>query len=113
LIAHKKVDTEYFNRLVKITELGEHLNKMPSQLSGGQRQRVAIARALIARPKVLFADEPTGNLDSLSETKIMELFSQVNKEFGTTIVQVTHSNTCAKVGGTIITINDGKISGQK
>jgi len=110
LIAHKQADNAYFNRLVEITELGEHLRKMPSQLSGGQKQRVAIARALIARPKVLFADEPTGNLDSLSEQNIMELFTQVNKEFGTTIVQVTHSNTCAKVGDKTILIQDGKIS---
>jgi len=82
---------------------------MPSQLSGGQRQRVAIARALIARPKIIFADEPTGNLDSKSESQIMQLFSTVNNEFGISIIQVTHSHFCASISNQVIKINDGRI----
>jgi len=108
-IAGAKVDKEYYKRLLKLTELDDMKKKMPNQLSGGQRQKVAIARALIAKPKVLFADEPTGSLDSKSELQIMDLFKLVNKEFGISIIQVTHSKICAGAGTRIIRINDGRI----
>ncbi|MFY8001629.1 MAG: ABC transporter ATP-binding protein [Candidatus Kapaibacteriota bacterium] len=78
----------------------------PHQLSGGQQQLVGIARAVIARPKVIFADEPTGNLNSAQGREIMELFTQLNKQ-GTTIVQVTHSESNAAYGGRIISLMDG------
>lgn len=80
----------------------------PHQLSGGQQQLVGIARAVIARPKVIFADEPTGNLNSSQGREIMDLFTQLNKE-GTTIVQVTHSESNAEYGNRIITLFDGWI----
>jgi ABC-type lipoprotein export system ATPase subunit len=80
----------------------------PHQLSGGQQQLVGIARAVIARPKVIFADEPTGNLNSAQGKEIMELFTQLNKQ-GTTIVQVTHSEASAAYGGRIISMLDGWI----
>ncbi len=80
----------------------------PHQLSGGQQQLVGIARAVISRPKVIFADEPTGNLNSAQGKEIMELFSQLNKQ-GTTIVQVTHSEDSAAYGGRIISMLDGWI----
>ncbi|WP_207491520.1 ABC transporter ATP-binding protein [Aridibaculum aurantiacum] len=80
----------------------------PSQLSGGQQQLVGIARALIAKPKLLLADEPTGNLNSKQGEEIMELFTQINKE-GVTIIQVTHSEKNAEYGSRIINLLDGRI----
>lgn len=81
----------------------------PSQLSGGQQQLVGIARALVARPKLLLADEPTGNLNSKQGEEIMELFSKLNKEEGVTIIQVTHSEKNAAYGSRIINLLDGRI----
>ncbi len=82
----------------------------PAQLSGGQQQLVGIARALIAKPKLLLADEPTGNLNSKQGEEIMQLFSKLNKEEGVTIIQVTHSEKNAEYGSRIINLLDGKIS---
>src|ERR1700759_4326164 len=81
----------------------------PAQLSGGQQQLVGIARALIARPKLLLADEPTGNLNSKQGVEIMELFRKLNKEDGVTIIQVTHSEKNAEYGSRIINLLDGKV----
>ncbi|MBV9961473.1 MAG: ABC transporter ATP-binding protein [Parafilimonas sp.] len=81
----------------------------PTQLSGGQQQLVGIARALVANPKLLLADEPTGNLNSKQGEEIMELFSKLNKEDGVTIVQVTHSEKNAEYGSRIINLLDGRI----
>jgi putative ABC transport system ATP-binding protein len=85
----------------------------PSQLSGGQQQLVGIARALIARPKLLLADEPTGNLNSKQGDEIMQLFRKLNKEDGVTIIQVTHSEKNAEYGSRIINLLDGKIESSK
>ena len=99
----------------KVTELMESLgidyckDKFPAQMSGGEQQRVAIARALITHPSVIFADEPTGNLDSKSGTGIMELFRCINKEKGITILMVTHSLECAAYSDKVITLCDGCI----
>ena len=79
---------------------------MPSQLSGGQQQRVAIARALASNPSIILADEPTGNLDSVSEAEIMEIFTNLNKQ-GTTIIMVTHEPELAKYASRIIRFRDG------
>lgn len=81
----------------------------PAQLSGGQQQLVGIARALVAKPKLLLADEPTGNLNSKQGEEIMELFSRLNKEDGVTIIQVTHSEKNASYGSRIINLLDGRI----
>lgn len=108
-IAGKKPDKEHFARILKITGLEKFKDRFPHQLSGGQRQKTAIARALVAKPKIIFADEPTGSLDSKSEQQIIELFKAVNKDLGVSIVQVTHSSVCAAAGTKIIKINDGKI----
>ncbi len=81
----------------------------PSQLSGGQQQLVGIARALIAKPKLLLADEPTGNLSSKQGEEIMQLFTKINKEDGVTIIQVTHSEKNAEYGSRIINLLDGRI----
>lgn len=88
--------------------LGDRLNNTRAQLSGGQQQRVAIARALINDPTLIFADEPTGNLDSRSGDEIMELFTELNKE-GRTIVLVTHEPDIAEYAQRLITVKDGKI----
>lgn len=92
--------------------ISAHLHKLPAKLSGGEQQRVAIARGLIFHPEIIFLDEPTGNLDSKSSNEIMELLKKINTEFGTTIVQVTHSRSNAAFGNRIITIVDGKIAEQ-
>lgn len=92
--------------------LGERLNFMPNQLSGGQCQRVAIARAMVGNPKILFADEPTGALDSASGEQIMDLFSSLNKS-GATIVMITHEQTIADCAKKIYYIHDGELSSEK
>ena len=81
----------------------------PRELSGGQQQRVAIARALVFDPKIIFLDEPIGNLDSKNGMKIMELFREINQKYKKTIVQVTHSESAAKFGTKLIRLVDGEI----
>ncbi len=82
---------------------------MPSQLSGGQQQRVAIARALVNRPSVVLADEPTGNLDSQASAEIMEIFGNLNREHGITVVLVTHEQDIAAYTDRVITFRDGRV----
>lgn len=100
---------EYLETLSKTLGISKLLDKFPEQLSGGQCQRVAIARALLYKPKTVILDEPTGALDSAMEKKVMELLVGVNRELGTTIVQVTHSKAVADYGNRIIVLKDGKI----
>lgn len=95
--------------LLKKVNLTEKISNTPSQLSGGQQQRVAIARALVNNPKIILADEPTGNLDSKSGIEIMKLFHQLNEEEGRTIVFVTHDMDLAKQADRTVVIKDGKI----
>lgn len=83
----------------------------PNQLSGGQQQLVGVARALIGRPKLILADEPTGNLQSRQAQEIMEIFQKLNKEEGVTIIQVTHSEENAKYGNRVLELKDGQVSG--
>ena len=89
--------------------LGDKINNKPTQLSGGQQQRVAIARALVNEPKILFADEPTGALDTKTSRDIMDLLKKVWKEQGITVIMVTHDDALAKEANRIIRVNDGKI----
>lgn len=100
---------EYSEMLSKSLGISQLFNKFPEQLSGGQCQRVAIARALLYRPTTLILDEPTGALDSKMEKRVMELLVKINRESGTTIVQVTHSKTVAEYGNRIVYLQDGKI----
>lgn len=106
-----KETVEYVDGLVKELKLDGLLNKYPSQLSGGQCQRVAIVRALAYKPSLIILDEPTGALDSVMEEKVMQLLLRVNQEFGTTVVQVTHSKKVAEYGSRIIYLKDGEIDG--
>lgn len=112
LILERKSQKEYLEKLnyyLDYLKLKELSNKMPGKLSGGEQQRVAIARGLIYQPEIIFLDEPTGNLDSKTAVEIMELLDKINKEFNTTIVQVTHSEKNASYGNKIIRISDGYI----
>ena len=93
---------------LEVVGLGDRVNHKPNELSGGQQQRVAIARALSNKPSIIFADEPTGNLDSKSSDEILQIFKKLHKE-GNTIIMVTHSRQIAEHASRIITIKDGKI----
>ncbi len=109
----KKINSdtlEYAGELVKLFKLSEVLEKYPSELSGGQAQRVAIARALVYRPKIIILDEPTGALDSVMERVVMNHLAKVNRERGTTVIQVTHSSAVASYAKRIIRLSDGEIS---
>lgn len=99
-----KIASEFLERV----GLGEHLEKLPNQLSGGEQQRVSVARAIAHKPKILFADEPTANLDNESSRKVIEIFKELNKE-GQTIVMVTHEEEYSKYADRIIKLDDGVI----
>ena len=99
------------DEILEITGLTEKRKSMPNQLSGGQQQRVAVARAVIGNPKVILADEPTGNLDKKSTGEIMELFRRLNQERGLTILQVTHSEECATYGTRTVVLDSGRTVG--
>ena len=99
------------DEILEITGLTAKRKSMPNQLSGGQQQRVAVARAVIGNPKVLLADEPTGNLDKKSTGEIMDLFKRLNQEKGLTILQVTHSEECAEYGTRTVILDSGKTVG--
>ncbi|OHB44821.1 MAG: macrolide ABC transporter ATP-binding protein [Planctomycetes bacterium GWC2_49_10] len=96
-------------KLLDIVGLSDRLDHEPSQLSGGQQQRVAIARALVNKPSILFADEPTGNLDSRTSKDILDMFERLNRDEGITVVLVTHDQTIASHARTIVRIHDGVI----
>ncbi len=98
------------DELLEVLGLTEHQNKFPSQLSGGQQQRCAIARALIKNPKLLLCDEPTGALDSKTSRDILILMEKINKQYGTTMLIVTHNNSIKNMVDHVIYIKDGEVS---
>jgi putative ABC transport system ATP-binding protein len=108
-LAGRKPDREWLERLIAAVGLGDRLDHRPAELSGGQQQRVAVARALIHRPAVVFADEPTGNLDSHSSDEVLGLLRQAADEFGQTVVMVTHDAHAASVADRIVVLTDGQI----
>ena len=106
-----KVDEAYIRRIAAMLGIEKKLKAYPNQLSGGQQQRVAIARALSAKPAIILADEPTGNLDSRTSQEVMGLLKMTSREFSQTIVMITHNEEIAQLADRIIHIEDGKIVG--
>jgi len=107
--ARKAHNKEHTIELLKKVGLGHRVNHLPKELSGGEKQRVAVARALATVPKVLFADEPTGNLDTKSSQEIFDLFRRINKEDGLTLIVTTHNPKLGLQADRIIYLKDGKI----
>lgn len=105
----EKVDKEFVEKIVQMLGLTEKLYSLPNNLSGGQQQRVAIARALTAKPAIILADEPTGNLDSKTSQEVLGLLKMTGQQFHQTIIMITHNNEIAQLADRIIRIEDGKI----
>ena len=113
LLDGSKEDPIYIDCIIKSMGLEEQVKKFPNELSGGQQQRVAIARALSNRPSVIFADEPTGNLDSKTTDEVMQVLRDTVNDFGRTLVMITHNQEIAETADRIVTISDGKIISDK
>ena len=110
LLDQKQPDENYVREITSLLGIYERLDHLPHELSGGQQQRVAIARALIAKPDIIFADEPTGNLDSTNGREVMELLQNVWKEMGKTLVVITHDKSIAQMASRQFQIIDGVLS---
>ncbi|HEX3174651.1 MAG TPA: ABC transporter ATP-binding protein [Solirubrobacterales bacterium] len=108
-IAGRKPDREWLERLIETVGLGDRRTHRPAELSGGQQQRVAVARALVSKPAVVFADEPTGNLDSKASADVLKLLRQAVDEFGQTVIMVTHDPAAAAHADRLVTLRDGRI----
>ena len=108
-IAGRKPDREWLERLVQTVGLADRRTHRPAELSGGQQQRVAVARALVSKPAVVFADEPTGNLDSKASADVLRLLRQAVDEFGQTVIMVTHDPAAAAIADRLIVLRDGQI----
>ncbi len=109
-IAGRKPDAAWLEQLVEAVGLGDRRTHRPSELSGGQQQRVAVARALVSRPAVVFADEPTGNLDTTSSGEVLGLLRRAVDEFGQTVVMVTHDAQAAAYADRLVVLADGRIA---
>jgi len=108
-IAGRKPERDWYDAVIETVGLGDRLDHRPNQLSGGQQQRVACARALLSRPHIIFADEPTGNLDSLSGLEVLRFLRRSVDEFGQTIVMVTHDPVAASHTDRVVFLADGRI----
>ncbi len=108
-LAGRKPDKQWLDQVIATVGLADRLNHRPSELSGGQQQRVAVARALASRPEVIFADEPTGNLDSKASAEILEFMRKAVTDLGQTIVMVTHDPVAAGYSDRVVFLADGKI----
>ena len=108
-IAGRKPDRAWYERLVDVVGLRDRLGHRPSEMSGGQQQRVAVARALVSRPSVVFADEPTGNLDSTTSAELLALLRRSVDDYGQTTVMVTHDPQAAAIADRILFLADGEI----
>jgi len=108
-IAGRKPDEEWKRRLIDTVRLGDRLTHRPAELSGGQQQRVAVARALIGKPAVVFADEPTGNLDSKSSEEILRMLRQSVDDLGQTVIMVTHDPEAAAYADRLVVLRDGLV----
>ena len=108
-IAGNKLDQAWFDTVISTLGIGDRLSHRPSELSGGQQQRVACARALVSRPAIIFADEPTGNLDSRASAEILGFLRKSVDEFGQSIVMVTHDPTAASYANRVVFLADGRV----
>ena len=108
-IAGRKIDRSYVDSVIERVGLGDRRTHRPAEMSGGQQQRVAVARALVSEPTVLFADEPTGNLDSRSSAEVIDLLSEAASVYGQTIVMVTHDPVAAEAADRTVHIEDGRV----
>ena len=108
-LAGAKPDRGWVDQLIDTVGLGDRRTHRPAELSGGQQQRVAIARALVHKPAVVFADEPTGNLDSKASAEVLRLLRSAVDEFGQTVVMVTHDPDAAAIADRLIELEDGRI----
>jgi putative ABC transport system ATP-binding protein len=108
-LAGRKPDQAWLDRLIDTVGLRDRLTHRPSELSGGQQQRVAVARALVHRPAVLFADEPTGNLDSVASEEVLNLLRQAVTEFDQTVIMVTHEPHAASFAERLVVLRDGQV----
>lgn len=106
-----KPDEEFIGKILNLLGLTEKVRNRPNQLSGGQQQRVAIARALASKPKIVLADEPTGNLDSRTSAEVMGLLQMTSREFNQTIIMITHNEEIAQMADRIIHMEDGRVVG--
>ena len=111
-IARQRVDRAYLDEVIAAVGLGDRLRHRPSELSGGQQQRVACARALVSRPAVVFADEPTGNLDSVAAAEVLGLLRRSVDELGQSVVIVTHEPTAAAYADRVVFLADGRLVGE-
>jgi putative ABC transport system ATP-binding protein len=112
-IAGRKADGDQLRTLVDAVGLGDRLSHRPSELSGGQQQRVAVARSLISRPAVIFADEPTGNLDSRASAEVLALLRASVDDYGRTVVMVTHDAAAASNADRVVFLRDGRVAGDR
>ena len=110
-LAGERPDRAWVDQLVRTLNLGDRLDHRPSELSGGQQQRVAIARALVTKPDVVFADEPTGNLDSRSGAQVLSFLRRSVRELGQTVIMVTHDPAAAAYADRVVLLADGRIAG--
>ena len=109
MLDHQKPDQAYLDKIIDMLDIRDRLSHLPGALSGGQQQRISIARALSNKPSILFADEPTGNLDGRSGREVLSLMRYVGKELGITLVLVTHDLTIAEQAGRVLTLEDGAL----
>ncbi|HAR85264.1 MAG TPA: peptide ABC transporter ATP-binding protein [Clostridium sp.] len=113
LMDGKKVDEGYIDELMDILDIKERKRHLPGELSGGQQQRVSIARALANKPSIIFADEPTGNLDSKNSKEVLQLLKSTIEKYNQTLIMITHDGSIAQMADRIITISDGMIVEEK
>jgi putative ABC transport system ATP-binding protein len=111
-LAGAEPDRRWLDHVVGVLGLSDRLDHLPSQLSGGQQQRVACARALVSRPEVIFADEPTGNLDSRTGAEVLDFLRRSVRELGQTVVMVTHDPVAASYADRVVLLADGRVVGE-